>query len=154
MKITKDELHALLNYDRDSGVFTWRIRSASSIRANLVAGTTDDRGYTCITIRGVRYKAHRLAWLYVYGVEPSSELDHEDRNRSNNSIVNLRESTRSEQMRNTQRIPSGVVKVRNSWVAKIRHQGTRIYLGCFGLREEAEAAYATKRKELMSIAAR
>ncbi|MGL9722094.1 HNH endonuclease signature motif containing protein [Symbiopectobacterium sp.] len=37
-----------------------------------------------------RCRAHRLAWIYVYGVEPDGEIDHINGIRSDNRICNFR----------------------------------------------------------------
>ena len=46
-----------------------------------------------ILIDGDKYQASRLAWKYVYGVDPQHEIDHIDNDRDNNSIINLRDVT-------------------------------------------------------------
>jgi hypothetical protein len=58
----------------------------------------------CFQIQGKVFSlfAHRLAWFLYYGEWPAEkfEIDHEDRDRLNNCITNLRLATRSQQMRN------------------------------------------------------
>ncbi len=149
MKITQERLKSKLLYDESTGVFRWKDRAASHVPPGSIAGTKTDKGYVSITLDGNRHRAHRLAWLYVYGVLPEWELDHEDRNRANNAILNLRPSSRPEQMRNVAKVASGAVSVNGRWVAKIRHMGERIYLGCFGTRIEAETAYRQKLNEIL-----
>lgn len=51
-------------------------------------------------IDSVRYKAHRLAWLYVYGYFPENDIDHINRMKDDNSIANLREVSRQCNIRN------------------------------------------------------
>ena len=46
-----------------------------------------------IRVDQVDYLAHRLMWLYVYGAFPILNIDHIDRNRSNNCPINLRVAT-------------------------------------------------------------
>jgi len=53
-----------------------------------------------IGLLGKRYYAHRLAWLYVYGVWPDGDTDHINRNKHDNRIANLRSCSRSENMLN------------------------------------------------------
>ena len=53
-----------------------------------------------ITVDGKRYRAHRLAWLYVYGAWPLGRLDHEDTDRQNNRIKNLRPASNAENLHN------------------------------------------------------
>jgi hypothetical protein len=102
-----------------------------------------------IGIDGKHYLAHRLAWLYVHGLWPAIEVDHWDRNRKNNRMGNLREATRSENMRNVGKTvanKSGAKGVswsqeRKKWVASIQHNKRTIALGRYETIEAAKAAY-------------
>ena len=76
-------LMELLDYNPDSGIFRWKPRSATTIRIadwNIrwgwkIAGWRNS-GRISMRIENVRYYAHRLAWVYVYGSEPPNEIDH------------------------------------------------------------------------------
>lgn len=59
-------------------------------------GTLDKDGYLILKIKGMQYKAHRIAWLLYYGVYPLLEIDHINNNKLDNRINNLREVTRAE----------------------------------------------------------
>lgn len=77
-------------------------------------GSIDRYGYKIIKIKGKQFKAHRVCWLLNYGDFPKCELDHIDRNKTNNRIENLRESNRAQQNLNKAQIPNqttGVVGV-------------------------------------------
>lgn len=63
-------------------------------------GHTDKDGYLVVKAKGRAFKAHRIIWLLTKGEFPTSEIDHIDRNKQNNSIENLRLSNRREQNRN------------------------------------------------------
>ena len=99
------------------------------------------RGYVLISIDGTRYPAHRLAWLYIYGQWPNGQIDHINRNPSDNRIVNLREATVAENGHNAGlRIDNtsgfkGVHRHRNllarPWQARIKFGSRRISLGYF-----------------------
>ncbi len=72
-----------------------------------------DRGYLAIGVDGTRYRAHRLAWLYVHGVYPN-QIDHENHVRHDNRIINLRETDSTGNSRNQSKPihnTSGVVGV-------------------------------------------
>jgi hypothetical protein len=58
----------------------------------------DIHGFKCIQIRldNKLYRAHRLAWAYIYGEWPSSEIDHKNMNPCDNRIENLRLASRSQ----------------------------------------------------------
>lgn len=135
-----------LNYDMFSGVFTWKVNKRGPAKKGTVAGSLNKHGYRKITVAGTAHYAHRLAWFMFYEKWPSGELDHEDRNKDNNSIFNLREATRQQNSQN--REASGAVLVENRWEARITHNGKLLYIGSYGTRDLAEAAYQTKAKEL------
>lgn len=101
--LTCERLRAVLSYDPITGVFTRRCQAGSrkDFAAGTVAGCLDvDSGYIRIGIDGRRYWAHRLAWLYVHGVDAPEDVDHRDRIRSHNWISNLRAVSRAENLQN------------------------------------------------------
>lgn len=56
----------------------------------------NSRGYSTISICGVKYQVHRIIWVLHHGEIPEQmAIDHIDGNRSNNSIENLRCTTYS-----------------------------------------------------------
>jgi hypothetical protein len=81
--INQNDLKTILHYDSETGVFTRK-------RTNKITGCVTPRGYVYIGINGKQIFAHRLAWLYVYGIMPPEQVDHINRNRSDNRISNLR----------------------------------------------------------------
>lgn len=138
---------SLFEYDSDTGVIRWRV-SRGKAKAGSEAGCLDGQGYRIITAFGVIYQAHRLAWLLHYGAWPISELDHKNRDKANNRILNLREATRSQNACNSAPPVSkssgfrGVTKHRNGrWQASIKVKGRSIYLGLFDDVEDAHAVY-------------
>ena|SRR5215471_17607236 len=61
-------------------------------------GAVDYNGYREVQVRmqddaRKRIRVSHLVWWTHYGVWPSQELDHIDKNRLNDSITNLREAT-------------------------------------------------------------
>lgn len=94
--LTQKRLKELLHYDPYTGVFTWVAKSSiqSRIKIGDVAGGVDkSNGYVKVRVDGKKYKAHRLAFLYMTGNWPSDQVDHIDHVRSNNAWANLREAT-------------------------------------------------------------
>lgn len=147
--LTAERVRELLDYDPTTGLFTRRV-SRGGAKVGGVAGGLDNWGYVGIKIDGHDHAAHRLAWLYMTGEWPADELDHRDRNRTNNRWGNLREATRAENARNLSRRSdntSGVSGVywhsaRRKWRAIIKRDGLERNLGLF---ESIEAATAARR---------
>jgi len=146
--VTQDRLKDILLYDKDTGVFTWRIQRGQ-MKVGSVAGCIYDRGYIRIRIDGTRYLAHRLAWLYSTGSFPSNYMDHIDRDPSNNRLCNLRPAT-AKQNQGNRKINSnnksgfkGVswCKRKLNWAVFINLSGRHTRLGCYADKNEAAQAY-------------
>lgn len=144
--ITQQELKTLLNYDPNTGLFTWKIPKKGR---KVNAGGMRKDGYYRICINYKRYLSHRLAWLYVYGEFPDKCIDHINLNPSDNRICNLRLATIAEnginrklQLNNTSKF-KGVrfVENRNKWMARITVNNKMIYLGIFVNIKDAALAY-------------
>ena len=93
-----DKARILYDYCPDSGLFFWKINT-SNVKAGQVAGAKHN-GYIRLTVYGKRIFAHRLAWLFSYGELPKDQIDHIDRNKSNNKITNLRDVDRCVNLQN------------------------------------------------------
>jgi len=86
-----DRVRECLNYDPDTGVFTWiKIEAKNRRPLGSVAGSLDSYGHLSIKIDGRRYLAHRLAWLYMTGEWPEDMIDHRNRIKTDNRWENLR----------------------------------------------------------------
>jgi hypothetical protein len=99
--LTQARLKQLLDYDPETGVFTWRVNRGGAAKAGTRAGCPTPFYYRVIRIGGRSRREHSLAWLYVHGHWPADELDHINRVRDDNRIANLREVTHAENMQNT-----------------------------------------------------
>lgn len=145
--ISQHRLKELLNYNPETGVFTWVRTRGSKALAGSVAGYAEPNRYINIMLDRKLYKAHRLAWLYMYGVWPS-ELDHIDQCKHNNRISNLREVDSSKNKQNITWFShntsghKGVTwhKANQKWQAQIKIHGKNVYLGTFSAIEDAVKA--------------
>ena len=154
--ITQSELKQLLNYNPDTGEFTWLKPNSYCTKAGSIAGTIDTNKYRRIRVNGKRYMAHRLAWFYIYGAWPTNYIDHINHNVDDNAISNLREATPSQNSSNA-RIKKtstsgykgvGFDKKNKNYSASIMHNNKKFYLGKFDTAELAHKAYCIKAKEL------
>ncbi len=100
-ELTAEYLRSILHYDQETGIFTWKVRTARRVKAGDVAGCSDGDGYRLIKVQSRLYKAHRLAWLYIHGSWPKDQIDHINRIRTDNRIANLREVSNKQNLQNT-----------------------------------------------------
>ena len=96
---------------------------------------------------------HRAAWLLATGHWPPEEIDHDDRDRSNNRWINLRCATHGQNRQNLSRRNSagrlrGTHPYYRKWKSTIRVDGRTIYLGLFDTEEQAHEAYLSMKRAL------
>jgi len=150
------ELRALLHYEPEIGIFTWRVKPNRRIAAGTVAGhVRADDGYISIQIGGVPYFAHRLAWLYMSGNWSIADIDHRDTVRSNNAFANLREAAEFPNQQNlrkaTRRSSTGVLGVSaagRGYRASVRVNGKNHYSTTFLTIGAAYSAYVSMKRIL------
>lgn len=146
--ITQKRLKELLHYDPETGVFIRNISLSNRAKIGDIAGSIKKNGYIYIGIDGILYLAHRLSWLYTYGYFPEYEIDHKDRIRHHNWIDNIREVSRSCNMRNSgkrKNNKSGITGVyfrkdSKKWSAYICVNKKLIHDGSFEKKENAVMA--------------
>jgi hypothetical protein len=137
--MTQEEIKNVLRYDPLTGVFYWRKTINSRNKIDTVAGTIKPSGYIHIWFNKKAHMAHRLAWLYVYGGEIPNYIDHINRNCTDNSIINLRLATNSQNQQNTKgnsRNKSGYTGIRkvnrkSPWKVQITIENKQIHVGSF-----------------------
>ena len=153
---TLQHWQSLLQYDRDTGIFNWRVPNGRRVMLGDVAGTKNARGYICITHAGKTHKAHRLAWLFVRGCWPVGEIDHINGIRHDNRAVNLRECTTGQNQQNrklNKNSTSGYMGVswhkgKQKWQARIQLNNRMVQLGNFSSAEEAHRVYLEAKRSM------
>ena len=154
--ITQSELKEVLEYNPDTGVFTWKKTVSSRAKTGDVAGSKNNRRYINIRVNKKQYMAHRLAYFYMTGNFPENQIDHINHIRDDNRWSNLRDATHSQNQANQLKRKNnksgykGVAyyKRDKKWHARIMYMKKRIHLGCYNTPEEASEAYKKKAIEL------
>jgi len=91
-ELTAESLRRLLNYDSDTGEFTWRYARKGVRAGDPVGGSRGAHGmlgHKYIRINQIDYAAQRIAWLYVYGEWPKARIVFKDGDPLNIRIDNL-----------------------------------------------------------------
>lgn len=86
-KVTHDELLDLLDYDKDTGHFRWKKGKGRAVEG-AIAGTTISLDKRQITIKGISYLEHQLAWFYAKGAW-AENVYHLNDDGLDNRLVNL-----------------------------------------------------------------
>ena len=100
---SKEFLNGLF-YEKDGFIY-WNARTMSRGRPSLMAdnkvNTFEQDGYFRVVIKGAKYILARIVYQMHYGdLTPAYEVDHIDRNRSNNVVANLRKVESTTNKRN------------------------------------------------------
>lgn len=147
-ELTHDRLRALLNYDPETGDFTWLVTASNRAPAGSVAGAGHPAGYRFMAIDGKRYLSHRIAFFYMTGRQPENMIDHINGDRADNRWANLREATAAQNAWNSGPRPSNTSgykgvsfsKSKNKWTARISKNYHLTVVGYFDTKEEAAEA--------------
>jgi len=160
VKIKREDLtHSMLleylRYDEDTGVFTW-IKNTHRFknRIGTTAGSISKRdSHIELRFMGTLYRAHVLAWFYMYKVFPKLHIDHKNHNEQDNSRINLREVTQLENNKNQSKRSDNTTGVCGVWfnernkykkyIAEIMVHSKKIALGSFITLQEATVARKT-----------
>lgn len=144
--ITQKELKERLQYNENTGIFTW-LKKTKKIKIGAIAGGLNVHGYIIIQINGKPYSAHRLAWLYIHGEWPKNQIDHINGIKNDNRIENLRDIIHRENQQNTHKHRNGKLvgcnfhKPAKKWQAKIQIKNKDYHLGLYNTELEAHEAY-------------
>lgn len=146
--ITPNIVREFLDYFPQSGKLRWRKRDRKWFDSDRICNSwnskyagkkafdcLDSHGYKCGRIFKIKITAHRVAFMHYHGYLPAI-IDHENRNRADNRIHNLRAASRALNARNRS-IQSnnttghtGVYRINGRWTAKVQ-------IGTFKTKQEA-----------------
>ena len=148
LPLTIERLGEVLNYDKETGVFTWKVSPRNRTLPGDIAGRKNTNGYLIVTVDQQTVRLHRVAWALTHGRWPEADIDHINGVRDDNRLDNLREATRGQNCQNTGRRTdnsSGVKGVHlrkdtGKYSASIMVDGKTSYLGSFDTLEEAKMA--------------
>lgn len=148
---------AALEYNPDTGIFKRKVGTSHNAPKGAIAGCKTPMGYIIIGVGNKSFLAHRLAWLLMTGNWPKKNIDHINRNKSDNRWINLRVASYLENIQNTEALrinnKHGLPGVKwaekeKVWRAKITVNSKTINLGRFKTKEEASKAYLDARASL------
>jgi hypothetical protein len=150
-----DRVKELVDYDKDSGQFTWKVYRGGKAKAGTLAGSVRADGYSAICIDLCSYKSSRLAWLLVTGEDPGEmDIDHINGDVADNRFFNLRLATESQNCCNRKKRSDntsgfkGVYPMGKKWAAQIRANRKTKHLGVFETPELAHQAYINQANAL------
>lgn len=152
--MNQTRLKQRLHYDPETGIFRWRApEKPGNNPEGQIAGSHCNKGYLVIGIDKKVYKAHRLAWLYMTGSWPTSQIDHRNTVKDDNRWANLREASNAQNCCNRTRYNrtgfKGVTRQTNGrFTGKCDYRGSRYQKGGFETAEAAAAWAAAKRAEV------
>ena len=149
--LTQERLRNLLDYEPTTGFFRWRVRHGHAMPGDI-AGCPHGEDRWQIVLDKKHYKAHRLAWFYVYGEWPGT-IDHINRDARDNRIENLRTAEGAQNNFNSVHDKGatgyrGVCFYKNRYMAQISHNGKSLYIGRFKTAEDAYAAWCETAERL------
>lgn len=152
--MNQQELLDHINYCSTTGICTWKVPTSNKVSVGDEVGYVSADGYRYFGFRGKTLKLHRAIFLMYYGYLPDF-VDHENHDRLDNRITNLKDSSIEKNNRNCsiqKNNTSGVVGVtwvpsRNKWEAGIWDKGKRYSLGRYT--DKADAIKARKDAEVL-----
>lgn len=161
--VSVELLRQILDYNPETGALTWRERTPDLFRDGKQSASQNcaswngryagapaftsrhPKGYLMGWINNRAYLAHRIIWMLVHGEEPD-DIDHINGDRTDNRLANLRNVSRSVNLRNARMRRdntsgvNGVSREGGRWAAYITVNRKRKFLGYFSNLEDASAA--------------
>lgn len=139
-------LRSVLTYNSQTGVLKWNGRDRWH-RKGQIAGTPGPKGYLYLSVGGVRYQAHRVAYMIYTGKLLKGEIDHLNGIRTDNRWANIKDGSHRDNMRNMAihrkgKLPGAtLIKASGKWRSSISCFGRKIHLGTYDTEAEAHIRY-------------
>jgi hypothetical protein len=154
-----EEAMRVLEYDPETGIVRHRITHGRA-KAGTIAGTRRCDGYSVIWVDGKLHLMHRVIYLMMTKEWPSQQIDHINRDPSDNRWCNLRAASPRDNIMNRRAYKmrpdnksgyTGVsfMRCHGKWRAELSVDGTRHYLGIFSTAEQAANARRHAQQELV-----
>ena len=151
--MTEQALKEVLSYDKHSGDLFWTDDAPRLVKGKKAG--TKSMGYFRIRYEGKFYKSHRVAWLLAHGNWPEGEIDHINGDKLDNRLCNLRDVSKSVNQQNLKQAKAcnkvgllGVSIKGNRFVAQIKINQKKLWLGTFVTATEAHEAYVKAKREI------
>lgn len=157
-------LNQRLRYDPETGYLFWKAKpnvghakSWNARYAGKFAGRFEKDGYIRIEIDGQDFRAHRIVYKMIHGVEPPRLLDHRDGQKGRNTPENIRPATPAQNAWNTvarfnvtgyRGVKEHHSRFKRGWQAQITSSGKTYNLGTYPEAREASIAYKAASKVL------
>ena len=145
--MTQEDIKKAVTYNPDTGLFTRNVAWGSKPAGSSI-GSKPLSGYILVGIYGEVFKAHYLAWIYMFGSTQGKEIDHINHDGTDNRLCNLRLVSHADNMMNQRMYKnntSGVTGVNwsnqaSKWHAQIQVGGKKKHLGFFSDKNKAVLA--------------
>jgi len=131
-------------FDYVDGCLYWKIKPCMAISIGDKAGTNKGaEGYARVMYKRSTYLIHRIVWVWHgNSLNENLEIDHINRNRSDNRIENLRQVSKAKNLENQKGnmvcyCPS--IKSKKKWKAYTKQTSTnrQVHLGYYETKEDA-----------------
>lgn len=149
-----EDLKNVLEYRQ--GKLFWKTDVSDKCRQGMEVGSLHPKGYIRFGYKRKHYLVHRVIWYLFKGSWPKNQIDHLDRDKTNNRIENLRDVIPAENSANTgksirRQFPVGVRPSGKKFRAFIIKNKIWIEVGSFKTIQEAQEARNKKFKEVHGV---
>lgn len=156
MALTAERLREVLEYKPETGEFIRRTKTGKKGNVGSAVGWKIADGRWMISVDGIKMRRSVAAWLYVNGAIPKNDIDHVNRDPSDDRLQNLREATRQQNMANKTIHKNNscgfkgvhLHKQTGKWRATVRFNRKNKHIGLFSTKEEAHQAYVEEASRL------